>query len=93
MMTTFERNPRPLLSQKALNQMLKTLQSRVMYDARLASQLLVFMQEHGLALPESLSESKPAPIPVSFATKSATHQFNNLRSAFEGIAAVEQVME
>lgn len=92
-MTTFERNPRPLLSQKALNQMLKTLQSRVMYDARLASQLLRFMQEQGLELPESLSENKPAPIPVSFTTKSAAHQFIYLRSAFEGIAAMEQVME
>lgn len=92
-MTTFENNPRPLLSQKALNQMVNILREKIRYDARLASQLLRFMQEHGLVLPESLSESKPAPIPVSFATKSAAHQYTYLRSAFEGIETVEQVME
>ncbi|PKP10288.1 MAG: hypothetical protein CVU09_07940 [Bacteroidetes bacterium HGW-Bacteroidetes-4] len=92
-MSTFERNPRPLLSQKVLNQMVKTLHSRVLYDARLAAKLLGFMQEQGLSVPESLSESKPAPIPVSFSTKSASHHIQNLRSAFEGIAEVEQVME
>lgn len=92
-MTTFERNPRPTLSQKMLNQMVATLHERVRYDARLAAHLLRFMREHDLPLPESHSESKASPIPVSFSSKSAARQFQNLRSAFEGIASVEQVME
>ncbi len=92
-MTTFENNPRPLLSQKALNQMLNILREKIRYDARLASQLLRFMQDQGLALPDSLTPDKTNPIPVSFATKSAAHQYTYLRSAFEGIETVEQVME
>lgn len=80
------------LTHPTVNNMLRILTERVHKDAALANDLLHFLNEHSISVPMRSDEELEALIPVSFTQKNSNNQYRRLRSAFDGIEAVEQIL-
>lgn len=82
----------PQLTYATINQMVRKLHELARKDAGLASDLWQFMHEHHIEVPLNPAHDAEPLIPVSFTTKNTNEQFRRLQNAFDGIAAVEQIL-
>ena len=80
------------LNYATINSIVRILNDSLKTDINLANDLLHFLNDHHITVPELSNKRNEQPLPVSFEKKASEHLIDQLKYAFEGIEMTESLI-
>ena len=80
------------VSLTAIGEMVKVLKKELQNNPTLANELLAFLKDRNIDIPTLNSEQTNRKAPIRYGGKHSDEKINKLKSSFEGIHSIENIL-